>query len=461
MYPLHLENQMARFIKKALGEKFKKLSQEILKAVKEDLVLPPNGFFVKVDSENFLIRKDSEETDRLLKEIRTGINISDNIRSGMVKNMATLDAWAKAQVNQTIDKQIGAMGNPPRRPGVISSSRPNFRVPALCLGESEAANISENLKNQIEKNFETVSELFKKHEDEVHNLVKESIQQGTSYKDLQNKIQEQTGVSERRAESWARDQSQRFVSEQESMRAKNAGFPGFYWRTQRDSRVRDTHRHYNGKELDGQYFTWDNLPVLNQQGTGMPGPLEPGKDYYCRCFKELGFPPDSDAKKINDDPLSQEKFNQVKSLDSKKEPNSGAFPKSRVLSEEKEAIKKYHSKIEKMTREERIRFIDSARFSTIDQTNLDLHLNEFKSRGEEVKSKFGIGLDEIANYVLKGKQYDHVAPYINQGAETIGFINQSLGIFIAVATNRKRIKTIYSVDEEWVDYFLSRNRVIL
>lgn len=462
MYPVHLENQTAKIFKKIFSRKFKEINREILSGIKAELESRKSTGLV-LDSENDVIRLDSDELDRLLSEVRPIAGLSDSERRQAVKSMASLDAWARSQVKSQIDNQMKRMNNPPPRPGIIQSNRSSFRVPAITLGETETAQVLDNLKSQVNQNFDTVSEIFKKHGDEVRNLVKENVAKGTSYSDLAKEIEKKTGVDEKRAELWARDQSQRFVSEQETIRAKSAGFPGFYWRTQRDSRVRDTHRHYNGKDLDGQYFTWDNLPVLNRQGTGMPGPLEPGQDYQCRCFKELDFPPDNEAQSKIDNPFQEPKFDRVRKFDSRHEPISGAFPKQRisVKADEKLLLSKYHSKLESMTRDERLRYIERARFATIDQGNIAVHGQDFVSRGIDLQSDYGVNLHDMIKYILLGKNYDLVTPYIDKQSETLGFLNLSLGIFVAVAPGRGRVKTIFPIKQDWLDYFYDRSRLLL
>lgn len=460
MYPLHLENETAQIFRRIVAKKFKQINEQILESLKRELE-NNNPRQITQDSKESVIRIDSQELDRLLSEIRPNAVLSESEAKQMIKSMASLDAWARSQVSSQIKNQVAQMNDPPRRPGVIRSNRSTYRVPSIQLGNPESEKVVENLKLQVNKNIDEVSSLFRRHGDEVRNLVKEHISKGTRYSELAKEIQKKTGVDEKRAENWARDQSQRFVSEQESIRAKNAGFPGFYWQTQKDSRVRDTHRHYNGKPLDGQYFTWDKLPVLNQQGTGMPGPLEPGQDYRCRCFKRFGLPPDNETQERINDPLLDPKFDRIKQIDTKKEPLSGAFPKQRISESADDLKKKYHQKIEDMSREERLRYVDRMRFATIDELNLDEHRNKFKNRGIEIKKEFGLSISEMISYVLIGKNYDQVTPYIVDDSETMGFLNESLGIFIAVAASRKRIKTIFPVDQDWIDYFYEKYRLLL
>ena len=67
----------------------------------------------------------------------------------------------------------------------------------------------------------------------------------------------------------------------------------------------------------------------------------------------------------------------------------------------------------------------------------------------------------IAEYILKGKNYDRVTPYNIDETDTVGFLNESLGIFVAVAADRKRVKTIFPVGWDWLDYFYEKYRMIL
>jgi len=56
---------------------------------------------------------------------------------------------------------------------------------------------------------------------------------------------------------------------------------------------------------------------------------------------------------------------------------------------------------------------------------------------------------------LWNKQYDSVVPYNHQGSETLVFINQALGVFVASYKHSKKNQND-SLCRWWIDYFYPR-----
>lgn len=67
-------------------------------------------------------------------------------------------------------------------------------------------------------------------------------------------------------------------------RAQKVGSSGYIWHNSGDGAVRPSHKKFKGKPLQGQIFTWDNPPTLDD---GMKG--HPGEFPNCRCFAEPLF----------------------------------------------------------------------------------------------------------------------------------------------------------------------------
>ncbi len=61
---------------------------------------------------------------------------------------------------------------------------------------------------------------------------------------------------------------------------ENNGILKYSWNTQRDNRVRDTHR-----ELDRKVFSLDEPPIIRTNAREGEVRGEPGDDYNCRCYK--------------------------------------------------------------------------------------------------------------------------------------------------------------------------------
>lgn len=92
-------------------------------------------------------------------------------------------------------------------------------------------------------------------------------------------------VSESDAERIARTEVARANSVITQTRAQAAGSRQYVWRNSGDASVRESHKEYRGKKLDGRVFSWDDPPTLDDGTTGHPGTFP-----NCRCYPEPFFP---------------------------------------------------------------------------------------------------------------------------------------------------------------------------
>ena len=67
-------------------------------------------------------------------------------------------------------------------------------------------------------------------------------------------------------------------------RARSVGSDQYRWHNSGDGAVRDSHKFYKGKRLQGMIFSWDSPPTLDDGMTGHPGSFP-----NCRCFAEPVF----------------------------------------------------------------------------------------------------------------------------------------------------------------------------
>jgi len=95
-------------------------------------------------------------------------------------------------------------------------------------------------------------------------------------------------VSESDAERIARTEVARANSVITQARAEAAGSRQYIWRNSGDAAVRESHKIYHGKKLDGMVFSWDKPPTLDDGTVGHPGTFP-----NCRCYPEPFFPPNS------------------------------------------------------------------------------------------------------------------------------------------------------------------------
>ncbi len=101
-------------------------------------------------------------------------------------------------------------------------------------------------------------------------------------------LQKQQGLSVEVATSRAlliaRTETARANASINQARALAVGSGQYRWHNSGDGAVRESHRVYQGKRLQGRIFSWDNPPTLSDGMTGHPGTFP-----NCRCFAEPIF----------------------------------------------------------------------------------------------------------------------------------------------------------------------------
>lgn len=164
---------------------------------------------------------------------------------------------------------------------VNAYSRANFRQQVVrvmgfdpTLGESWLGSLLESF---VQENVKLVKSVSKDYHDKLDTIVLQGVRRGESTAEIGRQITEAGGVSERRGRFIARDQIGTVHGELTKRRQENAGLTRFRWSTSDDARVRDSHRHLDGKE-----YTWAE-GARNDRGER----IWPGTDYQCRCTAEV------------------------------------------------------------------------------------------------------------------------------------------------------------------------------
>lgn len=101
---------------------------------------------------------------------------------------------------------------------------------------------------------------------------------------LEKELGLSTEVATSRALLIARTETARSNAAINQSRAQAVGSGQYRWHNSGDGAVRESHRIYKGKRLQGMIFSWDNPPTLDD---GMKG--NPGTFPNCRCFAEPVF----------------------------------------------------------------------------------------------------------------------------------------------------------------------------
>lgn len=106
--------------------------------------------------------------------------------------------------------------------------------------------------------------------------------------DTIRQLEEEMGFSTEAAVSRAmliaRTETARANATINQARAVSVGSNQYRWHNSGDGAVRESHKIYKGKRLEGRIFSWDDPPTLDDGMTGHPGTFP-----NCRCFAEPVF----------------------------------------------------------------------------------------------------------------------------------------------------------------------------
>lgn len=101
---------------------------------------------------------------------------------------------------------------------------------------------------------------------------------------LEQELGVSTEVAVNRALLISRTETARATATINQARAMSVGSGQYRWHNSGDGAVRESHRKYKGKTLQGMIFSWDDPPTLDDGMTGHPGTFP-----NCRCFAEPVF----------------------------------------------------------------------------------------------------------------------------------------------------------------------------
>lgn len=117
----------------------------------------------------------------------------------------------------------------------------------------------------------------------MREIILNGFRHGDTITKISKAIQEEYGLTRRKAQMLARDQVSTLNAEITKHQQEDAGVKKYKWSSSKDSRVRDCHR-----ALDGKFFNWDDPPEMwyetKSRGRVYTGRrCHPGEDYCCRC----------------------------------------------------------------------------------------------------------------------------------------------------------------------------------
>lgn len=155
------------------------------------------------------------------------------------------------------------------------------------LTESQRAKIAEEWSQNMDlwiRNF-TEKEILSLRKD-----VEKSVFEGNRWGDLAKTIEKSYGVSNRKAEFLARQETRLLMAKFKEVRYTEAGVNEYKWicvKRPHDNAPPAPHIpgnvRYAHSLLDGKVFRWDTPPITTNPGESVRR-NNPGQDYNCRCF---------------------------------------------------------------------------------------------------------------------------------------------------------------------------------
>ncbi|AUR97635.1 head morphogenesis domain protein [Vibrio phage 1.243.O._10N.261.54.B5] len=141
--------------------------------------------------------------------------------------------------------------------------------------------VSDYLDATVKDNVRLIKSIPDQYLTQVESIVLGNMRAGMRPSAINKQLQDQFGVTERRARVISRDQTSKASNGLAKKRMQSAGFEYYEWITSEDERVRSRHRKISDKvtAYGKGIYRWDD-PPLSDKGE----PISPGTDYSCRCI---------------------------------------------------------------------------------------------------------------------------------------------------------------------------------
>lgn len=156
--------------------------------------------------------------------------------------------------------------------------------------------VKEAVASSITENVKLIKSIPREYLAKVGAKVMESVESGEGLKTLVPYLQQQGGVTERRATNIAQDQTRKAYNNINAERMKAAGVKKFEWmHSSGGVHPRELHITPWPAGLNGGVFSFDDLPIIDER-TGERG--LPGQAINCRCrMRPVIDLPEKDKKK--------------------------------------------------------------------------------------------------------------------------------------------------------------------
>lgn len=135
---------------------------------------------------------------------------------------------------------------------------------------------ADQLEKWIDENVALIKSIPENTLDKMRDIVYNGFTSGITTTRMVKDIRMVYGVSRKKAELIARDQTAKLSGQIQRAQQQDAGVTEYIWNSCGDERVRKGHRKLNGKK-----FSWDDPPVVDEKTKRR---CHPGQDFQCRCI---------------------------------------------------------------------------------------------------------------------------------------------------------------------------------
>jgi SPP1 gp7 family putative phage head morphogenesis protein len=204
------------------------------------------------------------------------INNLTDMREALKEYSRTLEPWARRQAEKMLKK-------------VSNSNARAFKKSSKEMGKLIQTNVAEGDVGRaaaalMQEHVELIKSIPLKASERAQKLALEAVYSGKRADEVANELKESGNVAESDAIRIARTEVARATAFLNQARATAVGATHYRWRNSGDKAVRESHRRYKGKKLDGMVFEFNNPPTLDDGETGNPGTFP-----NCRCYAEPIF----------------------------------------------------------------------------------------------------------------------------------------------------------------------------
>lgn len=416
MYPSALALDAQRIYKATFKVFAERFNAQLFKTLKQSVRTDAAFARIAFDSDIFqlLAKLKQEHGDDVPSEL---------FQRQIAQNAHLVNAFSRAQFNKSINGVKASLSRKPEQKQTL----PTVDV---TRGENIAR---EKVDSFVKSNVNLIKGMSEKHAAATTEIVRDGVLHGKSNAEIIKEIVAQTQVNESQAQRWADDQVGKLFADLAKERQTSAGFPGYIWRTQMDSKVRTKHRAY-----ENTFHLWSNPPAAGSADYRLH--VHPGQDFNCRCWAEPAMN-SIGAKTYEPDPIRRALMARTDDSPKLKDDFTGKLQKPIVRAGW------FNDLLHELTmpRQDRLNYIAGALSATWDAQNLAAHegLDENHDFSERHMS-----LKDVSTDILTNGNYDEVFLYKTDNRRRVAFYSDFYGAMVVVDIDAERIASCFKVDDD-------------